>query len=271
MTGQQARYAPEGTIALLQGMNYARNTVVIVRSAHLRLAVDSSHSRENRRPSPTASSRQEIGVSSVSLDVWLSTECLPNPAERLETLPHKLHARDRRTGSVLQGKVELFFHQHHGALIKFFTARLHCLQDAKDVAQETYAWLLQHQNDPRVVAWLGPINPLVYRVAWNIAGNKILKHRRHGRLNPRLLISAASAAPAPEQVCAAHEALRIIDECLEELPARCRAVFVLARLEDMSFEEIARRMEISVRSVYRHVDRALDLCSQRLCEAERSS
>jgi RNA polymerase sigma factor (sigma-70 family) len=176
------------------------------------------------------------------------------------------NAEEGRTNASLRAKVDHFFRQHHTAMIKFFSARLHSVHEAKDVAQETYEWLLQHQEDPRVVRWIGPINPLVYRVAWHIAGNRMAKRQRHMRLGQQIFDASASVAVAPEQLCAAREDLAIIEECLKELPPRCRMVFILARLEGLSFEEIAGRMNISVRSVYRYVERALEHCLQRLDE-----
>lgn len=166
----------------------------------------------------------------------------------------------------LRSKVDDFFRQHHVLLIKFFSARLQSVHEAKDVAQETYEWLLQHQQDPRVVRWAGPIKPLVYRVAWHIAGNRMAKQRRHMRLHSQMFDASTEIAVAPEQLCAAREDLEIIQECLKELPSRCRSVFILARLEGLSFEEIAQRMNISVRSVYRYVERVLKHCLERLEE-----
>jgi RNA polymerase sigma factor (sigma-70 family) len=172
---------------------------------------------------------------------------------------------------MLRAKVDQFYKEHHVALIKYFSARLHSVHEAKDVAQETYEWLLRHQADPRVVKWVGPINPLVYRVAWHIAGNRMAKRQRHMRLGLKMQEWTKSLDVAPEQLCAAREDLEIISECLKELPARCRMVFILARLEGLSFEEIAQRMGISVRSVYRYVERALEHCLNRLDDGERTS
>ena len=182
------------------------------------------------------------------------------------------HAEDPRANinTSLRAKVDHFFRQHHVALIKFFSARLHSVHEAKDVAQEAYEWLLRHQEDPRVVTWVGPINPLVYRVAWHIAGNRMAKRQRHMRLGVRIADTADTIAVAPEKLCAAQEDLGIIEESLKELPPKCRLVFILARLEGLSFEEIAQRMGISVRSVYRYVERALEHCLHRLDEGDHA-
>jgi RNA polymerase sigma factor (sigma-70 family) len=171
----------------------------------------------------------------------------------------------------LRTRIDRFLREDHAGLVKFFTSRLHCAQEARDVVQETYEWLLTHQDDPRIVTWFDPIKPLVYRVAWNIAGNRMTKRRRHARLGEQAFGVATLVAPAPEQLCAAQEDLRIIAESLNELPARCRGVFILARLEGQSFDQVARKMNITVRSVYREIDRALTYLQRRLTELPRTT
>lgn len=49
----------------------------------------------------------------------------------------------------------------------------------------------------------------------------------------------------------------IIDKCIDELPERCRIVFVLSRFEDMSYKEIAEELDISPKTVENQVSKAL--------------
>lgn len=49
----------------------------------------------------------------------------------------------------------------------------------------------------------------------------------------------------------------LIDEFIDELPERCRIVFVLSRFEDMSYREIAQELDISVKTVENQVSKAL--------------
>jgi len=43
------------------------------------------------------------------------------------------------------------------------------------------------------------------------------------------------------------------------LPPRCREVYLLNRIEDMSYTEIARHCGISVKAVEKHIGKALSL------------
>lgn len=55
-----------------------------------------------------------------------------------------------------------------------------------------------------------------------------------------------------------EEELRLeIEKTIERLPARCREVFKLSRIEGLKNREIAEKLDISVKNVERHLKRAL--------------
>lgn len=48
-----------------------------------------------------------------------------------------------------------------------------------------------------------------------------------------------------------------IDTIVEDLPGRCREVFILSRIEGMKNREIAEKLNINIKNVERHLSRAL--------------
>lgn len=56
----------------------------------------------------------------------------------------------------------------------------------------------------------------------------------------------------------------IIDREIDKLPPKCRMAFVLSRYEDMSYKEIAVEMEISVKTVEKHISKALKVLNRTL-------
>ncbi|MBI1906771.1 MAG: hypothetical protein HYS20_11135, partial [Rhodocyclales bacterium] len=67
-------------------------------------------------------------------------------------------------------------------------------------------------------------------------------------------------APSAEEQALLLELLVRIDTVLDGLRAPVRTAFVLARIEDLTHAEIARRMGVSQRSVERYVAEALLHC-----------
>lgn len=56
----------------------------------------------------------------------------------------------------------------------------------------------------------------------------------------------------------------IIDREIDKLPPKCRMAFVLSRFEDMSYKEIAEEMNISVKTVEKHISKALKVLNETL-------
>ena len=67
-------------------------------------------------------------------------------------------------------------------------------------------------------------------------------------------------APSPEDRLLVIEALHRIDAMLDALPARTRTVFLLSQLEGLGYEEIAQRLEVSVRTVKRDMRAGFAQC-----------
>jgi RNA polymerase sigma-70 factor (ECF subfamily) len=57
-----------------------------------------------------------------------------------------------------------------------------------------------------------------------------------------------------------------IGKAIEELPVKCREIFVLNRHENLKYQEIATRLEISVKTVETQMSKALQHMRNRLAE-----
>ena len=55
-----------------------------------------------------------------------------------------------------------------------------------------------------------------------------------------------------------------ITAAIDELPPKCRAIFQLSRFEELTYKEIAERLDISVKTVENQMGKALKVLRQRL-------
>ena len=81
--------------------------------------------------------------------------------------------------------------------------------------------------------------------------------------------SMTDGAPDAERTMMDRDRLQRLKRAIEELPPRCREVFVLRRIHDLSSAEIADRLGITQNAVAKHVRVALEHCHQRLAETEQ--
>ncbi|NGO65944.1 RNA polymerase sigma factor [Rhizobium daejeonense] len=66
----------------------------------------------------------------------------------------------------------------------------------------------------------------------------------------------------PDQIVSARQELQCLQATISNLPARTRQVFLLNRLHDCSYDEIAVALNISYSTVEREIARALLACRQ---------
>jgi len=136
-----------------------------------------------------------------------------------------------------------------------FLGRLRVREDdIDDVAQESFARLLRYRDQEPPDAWTA----LLYRIAINVVRDRA----RRDRNAPVADVSGAepeavSAEASPEQHASDLEALAHAREAILALPARCRAVYLMHRVEGLSYPEIARRCGISTKAVEKHMSHAL--------------
>jgi len=67
---------------------------------------------------------------------------------------------------------------------------------------------------------------------------------------------------SPEQWCGGRQVLRRLSDALDGLPARCREVVWLRRVEDLSQKEVAARLGISEKTVEKHLAKGMRLMAE---------
>lgn len=132
-------------------------------------------------------------------------------------------------------------------------------EDAWDVAQEAFfkAWqgLPRFQGESAFSTWL-------YRLTNNAAIDLLRREKRHRggqSLDDEALPLAsllADPAPTPQQQLEQKELLSAVEEGLARLSEEHRQVLVLREVNGLSYEEIARALELSVGTVKSRIARA---------------
>jgi RNA polymerase sigma-70 factor (ECF subfamily) len=166
-------------------------------------------------------------------------------------------------GRAARGRtVDKLFRDHNQDLLRFLQVKLQDEGEAREVAQEAYVRLLELENT-KVVRFL---RAYLFRIAANLAIDRLNARRR-------LRLESGTDNPELEQVrdpldversFLAVEEFELFLTCLDELPPKCRQVFVMHRLRKLSTQEVAVQLRISDRMVRKHIARALIYCRYRL-------
>lgn len=146
-------------------------------------------------------------------------------------------------------------------LLRYFARRLDA-EEARDLAQETFLRFAAHQ--PRQAL----ANPGAYlqRIARNLLFNRaknVTAARERGHLPLEPGTHAANDAD-PYEALVARQTLERYEAALMSLKPKTRAIYLSHRLDELSYEEIARDWNMSVSGIEKqmmnaiaHIDRQL--------------
>lgn len=127
---------------------------------------------------------------------------------------------------------------------------------AEDLAQDVLLELWRRRDELRIT---GSISAYLRRAVVN----RTLNYIRDQRLNLMDGEDALQETEGEEAVASvlleSKELQEKIDEAIENLPDRCRLVFVLSRFEDLSYAEIGEKLDISVKTVENQISKALKI------------
>ena len=144
---------------------------------------------------------------------------------------------------------------HEAALRAWLQGRVVPRLDVDDFVQEIYA----------IMASLDSVEDIKYpkAYAFKVAMSVVSTHVRRSRIVPFMTLGdfdtlgLADEMPSPEQEVSDRDELRRVGEAIALLPAMCRQVFVLRRVEGLSQREIADRLGIAEKTVEKHISKGV--------------
>ena len=156
-------------------------------------------------------------------------------------------------------KVEVLFRKYYAALCKSLYKVLRDATIAEDIVQEVFlkVWEKREslQMDEAVQSYL-------YRSCYNTALNLLKQQKRNTDIDS-LELSVAGADTAEKDLSFLETEAEIL-KAIDALPPKTKLVFSLSRFEELSYKEIAERLDISVKSVEKHMGIALQRLRENL-------
>lgn len=145
----------------------------------------------------------------------------------------------------------------HAPLTRYFGARVRRGADIEDLVQEVFLRLARRTGETPVEAPEG----YVFAIASSVLADNYRRTARQLPAAPGEVDGPTRPGLAeersPERVLLGQEELAAMERALRELPERTRFAFLLNRYEELSYQEIARRLGVSVSAVEKHMMRAL--------------
>jgi RNA polymerase sigma factor (sigma-70 family) len=150
------------------------------------------------------------------------------------------------------------FQRHRESLLAFMFKRVQCHETAQDLSQETFLRLLR--QDP--LAHDENLGGYLYRIADRLAVDYLRKHRISSQHMDILDDELRCPKPLPDEIAILREQCERLLDAIASLPERQRHVFLLRKIDELSYGQIASRLGISEKTVQRYLVNAMLLCQR---------
>lgn len=169
-----------------------------------------------------------------------------------EVLLRKAFQEDPRQGCAMLFRLyyaELFSHA-----IRFVYSK----QVAEDIVAEVFYKVWEDRIFEKInTSYRAYLFKSVRHRAYNYVKFELARKAKPGRQD-------AEYAPKPDDILLYDELYQLLEETIDSLPSQCKKAFVLSRMENKRYQEIAQELGISVKAVEGHISRALRVLRKQL-------
>lgn len=147
---------------------------------------------------------------------------------------------------------------HEASLRAYMRGAFPMVRDVDDVVQESFLRIWR----ARAARPISSARGFLFQIARRLALDTVRRERHDFVGDARDLPAGDVLHSDPGSAAAAVnlERVRLLTDAIEALPARCREVFVLRKLQALSQRETATRLGLSERTVEVQVARAMRRC-----------
>lgn len=147
---------------------------------------------------------------------------------------------------------EIVFDEYYRPIKNFLYYKLADIELAEDITQEVFikTW------DKRDTVLMDTVKSYLYK----IANNLVINHFNSGkkRFELKLQDHDRTVSESPQYEMEKAEFAATLNKAIENLSEAQREVFLMNRIDDLTYKEIAERLEISVKAVEKRMQGALE-------------
>lgn len=128
----------------------------------------------------------------------------------------------------------------------------------EDVVQDTFVTVWKKRHEIEIT---DSIKSYLYRAVYNRLIDDFRKTKRVDTMLSEYYHTALIRA-ADSDTDYQTNRLKILDECIDKLPVRCKNVFIANKISGKKYQEVAVDLDISLKTVEGHITRAFKLIKE---------
>lgn len=162
----------------------------------------------------------------------------------------------KATEDIIQQNFEIFFKKHYQQLCSYAYSFLKDDESSEDVVQEIFIRVWEQRRD---LIGSDQLKFYLFSATRNNCLTQLKKNKKnlHVELTDEDSPDEISIRLEPADIKLEPKAL--IAKAMEQLPPKCREVFLLSRLSNQTYQQIAESLGISVKTVENQMGKAIKI------------
>jgi len=151
--------------------------------------------------------------------------------------------------------MELIFRRHFAGMVQVVNRMIRDQGRAEDLVQDVFLkfWKQRDQLGIKI-----SLKAYLRRSCVNACLDDIRKQKKMQIVGTETILPiAASTQPDASKQLENNELEQLINQTIDNLPPKCRSVFILSRKEQLSNKEIAEQLGVTIKTVEAHITTAL--------------
>ena len=158
---------------------------------------------------------------------------------------------------------EELFCEYFKPLTAFAKKYLNDIDLAKEMVHEAFLKLWEKREE---VDTNKSVKSYLYTTVYNRSLNYIRDNKKFDRTEGKTELLERSENWDQTNQMIAVEIETKINQTLDDLPEKCRQIFVMSRYEELKYKEIAEKLDISIKTVETQMSKALKALRKNLAE-----
>ena len=163
-----------------------------------------------------------------------------------------------------ESAMDLLFRRHYKSICRSVYRILKDNNLAEDIAQEVFLGLWKKRDKLKITT---SVQAYLKRTAVNKSLNFIRDQKIKFDDEEKMPVQYNNQSTS-QQKLEADDLQNLINDSIDLLPEKCRLVFTLSRFEEMTYQEIANELNISIKTVENQISKALKFLRKALKQDE---
>ena len=174
-------------------------------------------------------------------------------------MKRKIEIADLKAGNAKS--FEVLFMLWYEPLCRYAYSMLHDNDEAEDIVQKMFCKLWDQHEKMEIHT---SIKSYLYRMVHNACLNQIKQWQVRAEHHEQIACCSVIAGNSVEQAIGYKELSHQVELAIDTLPERCREVFLLSRMQYLSYAQIAQKLQISPNTVETQIVKALKVLREKL-------